>query len=274
MKLFGAMMVVPCLIVLTLGCAHGPTDDAPTRPSSSFPTSRPTWTDTLGAPIRGDTSHKRIALIFTGGDYGEGAPHILDALAARHIKASFFVTGGFLRRPQLLAYARRAIAAGHYVGPHSDSHPLYCPWEDRSRTLINEAFFRDDLQRNIDDLRALGSLHDAKAPVYFIPPFEWYNADQVEWSRAMNVVLFNFTPGSGSNRDYAPEGSKPFVPSTKLIDDILAYEPKDPHGLSGFFLLLHLGSQRQDKVHPQIPRLLDELTNRGYTFVRIDEMLR
>jgi peptidoglycan/xylan/chitin deacetylase (PgdA/CDA1 family) len=96
----------------------------------------------------------------------------------------------------------------------------------------------------------------------------------VRWAREMNVVLFNFTPGSGSNRDYAPEGHKSFVPSAKIVDDILAYERKDPHGLNGFLLLLHLGSERQDKVHPQIPRLLDALARRGYSFVRIDEMLR
>jgi peptidoglycan/xylan/chitin deacetylase (PgdA/CDA1 family) len=228
----------------------------------------------LGAPVRADTSKKQIALIFTGGDYGEGSPHILDALRDRHIKASFFVTGGFLRQPGLSAYLRRAVAEGQYVGPHSDSHPQYAPWEDRSRTLVTEEFFRSDLQKNIDDLRALGALRDERSPVYFIPPFEWYNADQVGWAREMHVVLFNFTPGSGSNRDYAPEGTKPFVPSTKLVDEILSYEQKDPHGLNGFLLLLHLGSQRQDKVHPQIPRLLDELTKRGYAFVRVDDMLR
>jgi peptidoglycan/xylan/chitin deacetylase (PgdA/CDA1 family) len=265
--------LLSCLAVLLAGCAGRPTGHATPRPGSTLPTSRPTWTYTLGAPVRGDTSQKRIALIFTGGDFGEGTPHILDALGERHLKASFFVTGGFLRKPELLAYVRRAITQGHYVGPHSDSHPLYAPWEDRSRTLVPEEFFRDDLQRNIDDLRALGALRDKRQPVYFIPPFEWYNADQVQWSREMNVVLFNFTPGSGSNRDYAPEGNKAFVPSPKLVDDILAYEQKDPHGLSGFLLLLHLGSQRQDKVHPEIPRLLDELTQRGYTFVRIDDML-
>ena len=65
-----------------------------------------------------------------------------------------------------------------------------------------------------------------------------------------------------------------FVPSAKLIDDVLAFEQRDPHGLNGFLLLLHLGSQRNDKVHPHIGRLLDELTKRGYAFVRVDEMLR
>ena len=97
--------------------------------------------------------------------------------------------------------------------------------------------------------------------------------DQVNWSRPMGVLLFNFTPGSGSNRDWAPEGHKSFVTSQKLIEDILAYEQKDPHGLNGFLLLLHLGSQRQDKPFALIGPMLDELKKRGYAFVRIDEML-
>jgi peptidoglycan/xylan/chitin deacetylase (PgdA/CDA1 family) len=268
-------IVIGCLIFLAAGCSERPAGNATSAPpSSAFPTSRPAWTYSLGAPVRGDTSQKRIALIFTGGDFGEGTPFILDALADRHVKASFFVTGGFLSQPELAEHVRRAAKEGHYVGPHSDSHPLYCPWEDRSKSLVTESFFRSDLAKNIGDLRTLGALRDGGNAVYFIAPFEWYNADQVGWARAMGVVLFNFTPGSGSNRDYAPEGHKSFVPSAKLIDDILAYEQKDPHGLSGFLLLLHLGSQRQDKVHPHIARLLDELTRRGYTFVRIDEMLR
>src|SRR5437667_8730587 len=57
------------------------------------------WTFSHGGVIRGDTSRKQIALIFTGGDFGEGTSTILDALKARNIKASFFVTGDFLRKP-------------------------------------------------------------------------------------------------------------------------------------------------------------------------------
>jgi hypothetical protein len=44
--------------------------------------------------------------------------------------------------------------------------------------------------------------------------------------------------------------------------------------LSGFLLLLHVGSQRIDKMHTQVGPLLDELTKRGYAFVRVDELLR
>ena len=79
--------------------------------------------------------------------------------------------------------------------------------------------------------------------------------------------------GSGSNRDYAPEGDKVFVPSQKIYDDILAYEQKDPHGLNGFILLLHLGSGRQDAFDPHLGPLCDELHKRGYKIVRIDKLL-
>jgi len=234
---------------------------------------RPQWTYVEGGVTRGDTSKKQIALIFTGGDFGEGTGHVLDTLAAEKIKASFFVTGDYLRKPEHGEFLKRIIAEDHYLGPHSDSHPLYVPWEDRTKTLVTEQFFKKDLQKNIDDLRKVGALRDEKRPVYFIPPYEWYNADQSRWSREMNVLLFNFTPGSGSNRDWAPEDQKSFVPSKKIIEDILAYEQKDLHGLNGFMLLLHVGSQRKDKTFLLLGELVTELKKRGYDFVRVDELL-
>ncbi len=259
------------LLGILLVCISGTT----TMPSSQSnklpdPTTKP-WTVVEGGITRADTSKKQLALIFTGGDFGEGATHILDILKSHNIKASFFVTGDFLRKRQLLEPLKRAIADGHYVGPHSDKHPLYCPWEDRKKTLVTEQEFKQDLQKNIDDLKKLGALKAGLT--YFIPPYEWYNADQSRWSREMNILLFNFTPGSGSNRDWAPEDHKSFVPSQKIIDDILTYEKKDLHGLNGFLLLLHVGSQRQDKTFLLLDPLLTKLEKRGYTFARIDEIL-
>jgi peptidoglycan/xylan/chitin deacetylase (PgdA/CDA1 family) len=257
------------LLIVGISVAAGPA----TRPVASD-ADRPTgWTFDHGGVVRGDASRKRIALIFTGGDFGEGTEPVLDALKAQGVRASLFVTGGFLRKPGQAAWVRRAVAEGHYVGPHSDQHPLYCPWDRREQSLVTEEQFRADLQKNIDDLRALGALKDRDKPVYFIPPYEWFNADQVKWAKGMNVVLFNFTLGSGSNRDYIPESEKKFAPSEKIIEDILAHERKDPHGLNGFLLLMHLGAQRKDKVFRHVGPLIIELKRRGYEFVRIDEML-
>jgi peptidoglycan/xylan/chitin deacetylase (PgdA/CDA1 family) len=259
-------LMLRALLILLLGASVTtiPTDIAH---------SHPTWTITEGGVTRGDTGKKQIALIFTGGDFGEGTDHILTVLAHQNIKASFFVTGDFLRKPELVPLVQRAIKEGHYVGPHSDKHPLYCPWEDRHKTLVTREDFASDLQKNIADLRTLGALQDKSKPVYFIPPYEWYNADQSNWSREMNVLLFNFTPGSGSNRDWAPEDHKSFVPSQQIIDDILKYEQKDEHGLNGFLLLLHVGSQRKDKTFLLLEPLLENLKKRGYSFVRVDQLL-
>lgn len=225
-----------------------------------------------GAVIRGDTSRRQLALIFTGGAYGEGTEFILDTLREKDVQAGFFVTGDYIARPNRHALLRRMITEGHYLGPHSHAHPLYCEWENRERTLVSREFFTNDLARNIADLRRCGAL-PADRPVYFMPPYEWYNAEQVRWAAEMGVTLFNFTPGSGSNRDWIPEGHARFACSPRILHDILAYEQQDPHGLGGFLLLLHLGSQRADKMHVHLPALIDELRGRGYTFVRVDRLL-
>ncbi|MFO0788979.1 MAG: polysaccharide deacetylase family protein [Pirellulales bacterium] len=228
--------------------------------------------DSYGGIVRGDVNAKRLALVFTGDEKGESTEPILDTLKQRGIHGSFCVTGNFIERPALRKLIERAIAEGHYVGPHSNRHPLYASWEERKKSLVTQAEFAADLNANIAGLKALGALRDAKT-VHFIPPYEQFNRDQVEWSRPLGVTLFNFTPGSGSNRDYAPEGDAHFVPSQRIYDDILTYEGRDPHGLNGFILLLHLGSGRKDPFHPRLGTLCGELAKRGYEFVRVDELL-
>ncbi|MGE3240782.1 MAG: glycoside hydrolase family 9 protein [Pirellulales bacterium] len=225
-----------------------------------------------GAIIRGDTSKKQLALVFTGDSYANGATPILDVLRERGVKAGFFLTGNFLRNPEFRPAIERMRDEGHYIGPHSDSHPLYCDWTVRDKSLVSRQAFTEDLNANLAALRTVGALAATEQPL-FIPPYEWYNREQAAWCKELGVKLINFTPGSGSNRDYAPEGDRAFVSSTRLRDDILAYEQRDEHGLNGFILLLHVGAQREDLFHTQLGSLCDELRDRGYEFVRVDRLL-
>jgi endoglucanase len=228
--------------------------------------------DSRGGIVRGDVSKKTLALIFTGDEFGESMQPILDTLKQRKIAAGFFVTGKFLRQPSLRKLVERAIAEGHYVGPHSDGHLLYAEWDAPHKSLVSEEEFTVDLKKNLAELRKIGALKD-DGPTYFIPPYEHYNADQVRWAKAMGVTVFNFTPGSGSNRDYMREDDKKFVSSQQLLTDVLTYEKKDANGLNGFFLLLHLGSGRKDPFHTQLGKLCDALSERGYSFERVDKLL-
>lgn len=256
------------LSAVVFGC-H-PTGQPGRTPSD---TARAEFTYDRGGIIRGPRDRKQIALVLTGGKYGEGATAILDALGDRRIKASFFVTGDFIRIRDHQPHLRRIVAEGHYLGPHSDAHPLYCPWEDRDQTLVTESAFRADLEKNLADLSRYGRTHGQMR--FFIPPYEWYNEQIVTWAREMGLVLFNFTPGTRSNADYMANSDPKFIPSRRIRESILEYESSKPGGLNGFLLLLHLGAgpDRTDKMHPHVGPLLDELARRGYSFVRVDEML-
>jgi endoglucanase len=228
--------------------------------------------DDFGAIVRGDVTQKRLALVFTGDEYADGGGPILDALRERRLHGSFFLTGRFLRTPEFKPLVKRMVAEGHYVGPHSDGHLLYCAWANRKQSFVSQPEFSADLRKNLAALQAVDAAR-AGSPKFFVPPYEWYNADQVQWSRELGLTLVNFTPGSGSNRDYAKEGDRKFVPSRRIYDDIFAYERKDAHGLNGFLLLLHLGSGRKDPFHPLVGPLCDELLKRGYQIVRVDELI-
>jgi len=73
-----------------------------------------------GLPVADDA----VALTFDDGPDPEFAPAFLDELRRLGVVATFFVVGHRVRaRPDLV---RRALAEGHAVGSHSDTHPE--PW--------------------------------------------------------------------------------------------------------------------------------------------------
>ena len=224
-----------------------------------------------GGIVRGPRGEKTIALEFTADEFTEGGPVILDQLAARHIKASFFMTGRCLRNPENEELVRRIVAGGHFLGPHSDSHPLLCPWTGSKKSLVTRDFFRDDLERNIKAIEKFG----VKRPAiqFFLPPYEWYNAEVAGWAGQLGLRLINFTPGTRSNADYTEDNSKGFASSEAILQSIV--EREKTHGLDGYLLLLHLGSgpRRTDKLANHLGELIDYLRGRGYKLVRVDQLL-
>lgn len=226
-----------------------------------------------GGIIRGSTARKQIALEFTGDSFAEGGSTILDGLKKHNAKASFFFTGTFLRNAEFKPLIERIIAEGHYIGPHSDAHLLYCPWTGEKKTLISQEVFRADLEKN---LQAIESFGIKRAQItHWIPPFEWYNEEIVKWSREVGLTLVNFTPGTRSNADYTEDDAKNFVPSKVVFDSILKKEREDPNGLNGFLLLLHIGvgPKRTDKMHDRFDELLTFLERKDYKFVTVPTLL-
>jgi endoglucanase len=225
--------------------------------------------DANGALIRKDITKKEIYLIFSADEYGEGTTQILDIMNNNNIKGSFFLTGNFLRNPGFSGAIKRMKSDGHFIGPHSDRHLLYMPWEKRDSLLVSEETFESDLKANYRELLQKG----IPVPVtkYFLAPYEWYNPSIAHWAANMGIQLINFSPGTGTNADYTTPDLKNYVSSNALVDRLKKYESTDKNGLYGAFVLIHLGTHpdREDKFYSRLDELIKYFTSKGYIFKRL-----
>ncbi|MFZ2053062.1 MAG: polysaccharide deacetylase family protein [Candidatus Aminicenantales bacterium] len=226
-----------------------------------------------GGIVRGDVSEKKIALVFTGHEFADGGGLISDVLKRKKARASFFFTGDFYREEANAALIKSLREDGHYLGPHSDRHLLYCSWENREQLLVTKEEFSDDILRNYQAMEAF-SVSKEGTP-FFIPPYEWYNKDIVNWAKDLGLILCNFTAGTLSNADYTTPDMSNYQSSSRIYQSIFDREKTDPHGLNGFILLVHIGTHpdREDKFYRRLEELLSGLQARGYRFVGIDDLL-
>jgi len=229
--------------------------------------------DDHGAIIQGDLSKKQIALVFTGDEFADGGEIIIDVLNGNNVKASFFLTGNFYKTPAFNAMIKRLKNDGHYLGGHSDKHLLYADWTKRDSLLVTRDQFRKDLRRNYKRMKSFG-IKKAGAH-YFLPPYEWYNKSIASWTNEMDLTLVNFSPGTRSAADYTYPGMSGFKTSEEIYNSIMSYEKQSAHGLNGFILLTHIGtdSRRSDKFYLRLDALIKELKEKGYSLIRINELL-
>jgi endoglucanase len=227
-----------------------------------------------GAITRGDTAVRKIALVFTGHEFGDGGKAIATALKQEKIKASFFFTGDFYRNRSFTKTIQTLKAQGHYLGAHSDKHLLYADWSNRDSLLVTKDSFVTDLKNNYAAMKPFGL--SQKTSPYFLPPYEWYNDSIASWTKEAGLQLINYTPGTLSHADYTTPEMPNYRSSDTIYQSILQKAIDLPKGLNGYILLVHIGTDpaRTDKFYNLLPLLLQELTGYGYKFVRVDALLK
>jgi endoglucanase len=226
-------------------------------------------TDKYGAIVRKNISKKELHLIFSADSLAEGTEKILKTLSDNRIKASFFLTGNFLRNSKFSSLLKRINTDGHYIGPHSDKHLLYIPWENRDTLLVSKAVFQDDLKKNYNELKIRGV--ETTKERYFLAPYEWYNSEISEWAADLGIKLINFTPGTGTNADYTTPDMKNYQSSEVLFEKLKKFEAGTPSGLDGAFILIHPGTEtgRTDKFYDKLDELIHYFSSKGYTFNKL-----
>jgi peptidoglycan-N-acetylglucosamine deacetylase len=110
---------------------------------------------------RGSPNRRAIALTFDDGP-SESTPQLLEILARHRVPATFFQIGAHVER--LPAIAREVLAAGHVIGNHSYSHPLFCGH--------SPAFIQRDLRRAQETI----GTHTGAIPCWFRAPYgaRWF----------------------------------------------------------------------------------------------------
>lgn len=151
---------------------------------------------------------------------------------------------------------------------------MYCDWTNRDSLLVTRQEFDTDLSNSYKELAKFGVKKENAH--YFLPPYEWYNDSIVEWTAQQGLQLVNYSSGTRSTADYTyPEMGNRYVGSKDIYHSIINYEKSSLNGLNGFILLVHIGTdpRRKDKFYLLLPQLITELQQKGYEFVRIDELL-
>lgn len=227
-----------------------------------------------GGIIRGDSTKKNIALVFTGHEFAEGGNFIDKTLEQKKIKASFFFTGKFYRNPQFWPLIKQLKNDQHYLGAHSDGHLLYCDWNDRKKLLVSKDEFMVDLLNNYAPMTNFNV--ERKDASYFLPPYEWYNDSISAWAKQSGIQLINYTPGTLSHADYTTLKDNNYRSSQTIYNSIIDYERSKPAGLNGFILLMHIGAgpDRTDKFYAHLPELIEYLKQKGYQFQTVDQLLK
>ena len=270
-------------LIYLLAAKEAAYHDPPQAEKATYSQTQPgmNFTYSHGAIIRGDSTKKNIALVFTGHEFAEGGNFIANTLQQQKINASFFFTGKFYYDDKNDNLVRQLAKNGHFLGSHSFDHLLYCDWNKRDSLLITKEQFTFDL---LGLNERLGHISDnagdppslRKTLYYFLPPYEWYNDTIAAWTKELNKQLINYTPGTLSHADYTTIMDKNYRGSAEIYNSIINYEKTKPAGLNGFVLLMHVGAGpgRTDKFYTSLPELIKYLKQKGYHFQTVDQLLK
>lgn len=182
------------------------------------------------------SSKKRIALTFDDGPHPKYTSKLLDGLAERNVKVTFFVLGeNAANYPELL---KRMSDEGHLIGNHTYSHvQLSCIPEDKAIIEINNT--------NLVIEEATGNI-----PKYIRPPYGFL-PKSLKSETNLTPVLWNVDP-----RDWS-------VLNTDSIVNHVIKRAKD-----GSIILLH---DIFDTSVDAALLIIDKLTQEGFEFVTVDE---
>ena len=181
---------------------------------------------------------KKIALTFDDGPDAEYTPMLLDGLAERGVKATFFVIGKEAEaQPQLM---ERIVKEGHLVGNHTYNH------------VDLQSMTAAAAQKEIKKANEVIAKYTGEEPCFLRPPFGSASS-KIEKEMEMIQVLWSIDTMDWSCKD------------EERICNTVYREIED-----NSIILMH--DEYPATVRAALS-IIDNLQKRGYEFVTVDEIL-
>jgi peptidoglycan/xylan/chitin deacetylase (PgdA/CDA1 family) len=197
--------------------------------------------------LRGDPSQATIALVFNVGAGFEPAPSILDTLAERQQRATFFVMGWWAEKhPDVL---RQIADGGHEIASHG--HSIF------DLTQASDAEVRADLEAAD---AAISAVTGRTTRPLWSPSAGYRNARVRSIAASLGYRPILWTVDSGDwTREATPES---------------VYSHIVNGAANGAIIVLHFDSPKtQDSTAQVLPAAIDALRAAGYRLVTITELL-
>ena len=197
-------------------------------------------------------NRKVVALTFDDGPDPLYTPRVLDILGARHAPATFFGIGVNAEgHPDLL---KREYNEGHLIGNHTYSHP--------NIATISE----ESTERQLSATQRIIEFATGHSTTLFRPP---YNADSEPQTPAEITPILR-----AQNMHYVtigeridPQDWRKGVTADDIVNEVLA------EAESGHLILLHDAGGDRTATLQALPRIIDELRNRGFQFVALSDLM-
>lgn len=229
---------------------------------------------------RGNINLPIISLTFDGGYLDNISHEILDILRELHVKATFFLTGKYVKAfPET---ARRIIAEGHEVGNHTMNHPHLTTFAENHRHDTSPQITKEILYQELQEMERLFlAVTGKKISKIWRAPYGEQNLEICSWAAELGYRQIGWTMGhsNGENMDtmdwISDSSQKGYLSASQVKEKILSFAVHGEYGASGAIILMHLGSERNDDFpHQKLPEIINELRDVGYQFVTISEMIQ
>ena len=185
---------------------------------------------------------KEIAITFDDGPHKTNTPQLLDILKQRGIRATFFVVGqNATEYPDIL---KRIVAEGHELANHSYTHPVLA---SMSQSAVHEQL--DKTHQAV--LKATGVSMKLLRPPYGALSEPQRRTANSEFG--YKVILWSVDPLDWKVRDAA-----------RVQNEIVS------HTQAGSIVLAH---DIHKSTVDAMPETLDKLTEKGFKFVTVSELL-